>query len=78
MSTIIKIVPIILLGVGGVMIWISFTNSENITGMWVAGKDFRDKEFKDSEYFHPWTYRLIRMIGILLVLSGCAIVMLAK
>jgi uncharacterized Tic20 family protein len=76
--TVINVLPIILLGVGAVIIWISFTNEENVTGLWVAGKDFRDKQFKESERFKRRTYTIIKLVGILLVISGCLIEIFAK
>jgi hypothetical protein len=76
--TVMKCLPIILIGLGAIIIWISFTNEENITGLWVAGKDFRDKQFKDSERFYKRTYFVARLIGIILFLSGCVIVIFSK
>jgi len=76
MTTIIKLLPLILLGLGGIITWISFTNEDNVTGMWVAGKDFRDKEFKDKEKFYNKTYFRLRIIGIILLLFGVALFIL--
>jgi hypothetical protein len=74
--TFLKCLPIVLLAVGAVIIWISFTNEENITGLWVAGKDFRDAEFKDSERFRRRTYTIFKLAGILIFLAGIAVAVL--
>jgi hypothetical protein len=78
MKTLLQILPIVLLAIGAVIIWISFSSEENITGMWVAGKDFRDKEFKEGERFHKRIYTILKIVGILLFLSGCLIAILVK
>ncbi len=70
---IIEIISIIMFIVGVILLWISFTNEENVTGMWVAGHDFRDKEFKNSERFSRKTYIVLRIIGIILMVPAILI-----
>lgn len=72
--TLLKCLPIVLIVLGGILIWISFTSEDNITGLWVAGKDFRDKEFIEGGKFRRRTYLLLRIIGLIALAAGIVIV----
>jgi uncharacterized protein YjeT (DUF2065 family) len=66
-----------LLVVGGVLLtFISFANRENLTGLWVAGKIDRDRQFQEAGRFRPQAYHIFRAAGILAFLAGLAIMYL--
>jgi hypothetical protein len=67
----------LLLVVGGAVVtFVSFTNMENLTGLWVAGKIDRDQQFQEAGRFQKRAYLIFRLAGILAFLIGCAMMML--
>jgi hypothetical protein len=61
---------IVLLVSGIIVIFISFTNMENITGLWVAGKIGRDKQYLEAGRFKRKVYLILRWIGVVSFVSG--------
>jgi hypothetical protein len=66
---------VLLIG-GLVVLFVSFANIENLTGMWVAGDVDRDEEFKKGDRFRPRAYLILRWTGIIASLAGAAIMIL--
>ncbi len=67
---------LIILGV--VVFFISFTNVEMITGLWVAGDIKRDKQFMEAGQFRKRIYLILRIAGIILFVSGILLLQLNK
>ncbi|MFN2298262.1 MAG: hypothetical protein ACK2UB_05390 [Anaerolineales bacterium] len=66
---------VLLIG-GLVVLFVSFANIENLTGMWVAGDVDRDEEFKKGDRFRPRAYLILRWAGIIASLAGVAMMIL--
>jgi hypothetical protein len=66
-----------LLLIGGlVIVFVSFANIENLTGLWVAGNTDRDDEYKKGDRFRPRAYLILRWAGIIAFLAGVALMTL--
>ncbi len=67
----------LLLVVGGALVtFISFTNRENLTGLWAEGKIDRDQQYQDAGRFKKRVYLILRWVGIIAFLVGCAMMIL--
>jgi len=76
--TFLEVFSLVLVVSGGIILFIAFTNQENITGLWVAGDIQRDKQFIDAGRFRKRAYLIFRLAGVLMFLSGCAIMIFDK
>jgi hypothetical protein len=75
---ILDIVLVVLLFAGGVILWISFTDKENVVGLWSTGRDFRTQHYRDSEKFKKRTYLILRIVGFLMVIPSCLLLWFLK
>lgn len=64
------ILSIILLVGGILLLFVSFANMENITGLWVAGDIRRDEQFVNSGRFMKRVYLILRITGLLMAAAG--------
>jgi hypothetical protein len=64
------ILSIILLVGGIILLFVSFANMENITGLWVAGDIQRDEQFVNSGRFMKRVYLILRITGLLMAAAG--------
>jgi uncharacterized protein YjeT (DUF2065 family) len=65
--------------IGGILIFfVSFTNVEMITGLWVAGDIQRDKQFTEAGQFRKRVYWILRIVGGLAFAAGLIIMSLNK
>jgi hypothetical protein len=63
----------VLVIVGALLFLASFTNVEMITGLWVAGKIQRDKQFIEAGQFKKRAYWILRITGIVAFGIGLAV-----
>jgi hypothetical protein len=69
----------IFLFVGGIVVlFVSLTNREMITGLWVAGDIKRDQDFIDKGRFLKRVYLILRIVGILMIIAGLILMTLLK
>jgi hypothetical protein len=66
---------VLLIG-GLVIVFVSFANIENLTGLWVAGDIERDEEYKKAGRFRPRAYLILRWVGIIAFFAGFAMMTL--
>jgi hypothetical protein len=69
----------IFLFVGGIVVlFVSLTNREMITGLWVVGDIKRDQDFIDKGRFLKRVYLILRIVGILMIIAGLIMMTLVK
>jgi hypothetical protein len=75
---IVDLIVVVLLVSGAVCVFFSFTNEENISGMWVAGNVNRDKQYQDAGRFGRKAYIITRWAGVVLLVSGIALLLVTN
>ena len=73
-----ELISMILVIGGIIVLLVSFTNVEMITGLWSEGDIDRDRQFVQAGQFKKRVYIILRVAGILALLSGCAVMQLIE